>query len=570
MGNTRKIELEEILYQKGITLIALIITIVVMLILAGVTINLTIGENGIFSAAVEAREKQKISAYKEKVELARGTVALYNMGEVTLEKLIEEIYNQKIVPHGSIIIQEDGKTAVMTTEEGYIFEITVDSIQYVSKGEIQTPPLDETNPTVTVEVRSINDKKVEITIKGQDNETGIKSYSLYVGEELVDTVVTNKEEIKIEVETSFGIKKCYVIAEDNAGNSVKSEEKEIEDNTIRTTEEMIAFRDSVNNGNTYEGKTIEMLNDIDLQGSATNKWTPIGNTEKVFAGTFDGKNNVINNIYIDTTNSYQGLFGYNTGTIKNVGIKTGTIKVGSISGALVGYSLGQIEKCYNNVDIHVYEGGNSGGLVGIIEQGAKISKCYNTGNIEGNITVTYETISGVVAWVNNSTIEYSYNTGDISVTTEANNTRACGVAGANNSIIKSCYNVGNISLVTNESVYPVSAGINAQMHNSKMYDCYNIGITTIQPTPTGPARNGGLTGYFDSDCVMENCYWLSTVSPVGVADCPGGAEEGNYEAIQIDKEEEMKNISSRLGSDFKEDTNNINNGFPILAWQDEE
>ena len=37
--------------QKGITLIALIITIVILIILAGVAINLTVGENGIFSKA---------------------------------------------------------------------------------------------------------------------------------------------------------------------------------------------------------------------------------------------------------------------------------------------------------------------------------------------------------------------------------------------------------------------------------------------------------------------------------------------------------------------------------------
>ncbi len=37
--------------NKGITLIALVITIIVLLILAGVTINLTLGENGIFRTA---------------------------------------------------------------------------------------------------------------------------------------------------------------------------------------------------------------------------------------------------------------------------------------------------------------------------------------------------------------------------------------------------------------------------------------------------------------------------------------------------------------------------------------
>lgn len=42
---------------KGITLIALVITVVILIILAGVAINLTIGENGIFSKAKYARDK---------------------------------------------------------------------------------------------------------------------------------------------------------------------------------------------------------------------------------------------------------------------------------------------------------------------------------------------------------------------------------------------------------------------------------------------------------------------------------------------------------------------------------
>jgi len=43
--------------NKGITLIALVITVIILIILAGVAINLTIGENGIFSKAKYARDK---------------------------------------------------------------------------------------------------------------------------------------------------------------------------------------------------------------------------------------------------------------------------------------------------------------------------------------------------------------------------------------------------------------------------------------------------------------------------------------------------------------------------------
>ena len=47
--------------KKGITLVALVVTIVVLLILAGVSINLILGDNGIVKKAQEAREKTEDS-----------------------------------------------------------------------------------------------------------------------------------------------------------------------------------------------------------------------------------------------------------------------------------------------------------------------------------------------------------------------------------------------------------------------------------------------------------------------------------------------------------------------------
>lgn len=55
---------------KGITLIALVVTIVVLLILAGVSINLVIGNNGIINKAGEAKEKTGTAKEKEMIQLA--------------------------------------------------------------------------------------------------------------------------------------------------------------------------------------------------------------------------------------------------------------------------------------------------------------------------------------------------------------------------------------------------------------------------------------------------------------------------------------------------------------------
>ena len=51
--------------QRGITLIALVITIIVLLILAGVSIAMLTGNNGILSQAQKASEETKIAEEKE-------------------------------------------------------------------------------------------------------------------------------------------------------------------------------------------------------------------------------------------------------------------------------------------------------------------------------------------------------------------------------------------------------------------------------------------------------------------------------------------------------------------------
>ena len=62
--------------NKGITLVALVVTIVVLLILAAVSINLVLGENGLIANAKEAREKSK-NATDEESQLVNGTIPDY-------------------------------------------------------------------------------------------------------------------------------------------------------------------------------------------------------------------------------------------------------------------------------------------------------------------------------------------------------------------------------------------------------------------------------------------------------------------------------------------------------------
>ena len=69
--------------EKGITLIALVITIIVLLILAGVTIATLTGDNGILTKATEAKDKTEEGEEEEKVKLSvAGALAKDNGGEI--------------------------------------------------------------------------------------------------------------------------------------------------------------------------------------------------------------------------------------------------------------------------------------------------------------------------------------------------------------------------------------------------------------------------------------------------------------------------------------------------------
>ena len=65
--------------ESGITLVALVVTIIVLLILAGVAISLTIGENGIFTRAQNATKKWDEAETREETEMNTFTNTYDNL-----------------------------------------------------------------------------------------------------------------------------------------------------------------------------------------------------------------------------------------------------------------------------------------------------------------------------------------------------------------------------------------------------------------------------------------------------------------------------------------------------------
>ena len=84
----------------------------------------------------------------------------------------------------------------------------------------------------------------------------------------------------------------------------------------------------------FAGKTFKLTQDIDLGG---NEWTPIGSSDHIFKGTFDGNGKKIANLLITGNNSNVGLFGVtHDGEIKNFTLinakVSGRLNVGTVAG----------------------------------------------------------------------------------------------------------------------------------------------------------------------------------------------------------------------------------------------
>ena len=109
--------------RKGITLIALVITIIVLLILAGVSIAMLTGENGILNQANKAKTETEYKGAEEKVKLAiMGARA--DDGQMTAEELTREIGYQGGTLSGDtfpVEVQMDGRTFTVD-ENGTVTE----------------------------------------------------------------------------------------------------------------------------------------------------------------------------------------------------------------------------------------------------------------------------------------------------------------------------------------------------------------------------------------------------------------------------------------------------------------
>ena len=286
---------------------------------------------------------------------------------------------------------------------------------------------------------------------------------------------------------------------------------------ISTAAELAWFRDYVNGTIVNEGEkdktthpsaSATLTADIDLSkfchaADGTKytdepSWTPIGNSNNKYQGTFDGNDKTISNLYINATSNYTGFFGYAVDCrIKNITFDNAKVKSTNIYGT--GILAGAFEKCtIENIKIlancSVEGTENTGGIAGA--GAGNISNCENramvngtnkVGGIVGNyydntisscanygaVTGTEYAVGGIVGYFGSGTMQNSANYGDISGAVVVGNLIGYALTFNLNNVL----GVGNVTatnqkggLLVGESNDPRStaAGVLAYNNNAKL------------------------------------------------------------------------------------------------------
>ena len=422
---------------------------------------------------------------------------------------------------------------------------------------------------------------------------------------------TNSEEIpeekfQEELDESFGVNKSYVVKLKNKYEIIVKDKKNIY--TLEKTGNIIGpikmleidyAGDITKNGkfdgskewpykieciedlimisnlsknNTFEGKYIILTRNLDFD-SAYSYNNPItvefgdlnGNAEDgnklikeittgtgfvsigLFKGIFDGDNHWIKNLYINSNASFQGMFSAvsTEGTVKNLKISGNISTKESYCGGIAGTTRpgknndGKIENCHNYCDIS----GKSyvGGILGYNQHDFAFVNCSNYGSLN-NYTNTYT--GGIVANTDglNTIISGCANYADIE--------NGAGIAGNIKGNMFNCYNNGN----TKQGLVGANQG--------KVYNSYSTGMSeTI--VHYNMYNNSHIYKVFGIENKLNKFIWNGDTNKDEYSAMLENEKLKSNECLEV-----LNKCNVTEYSDYwKQDTNNINNGYPILKWQ---
>ncbi len=203
---------------------------------------------------------------------------------------------------------------------------------------------------------------------------------------------------------------AYVVNYNKEGTTIERSQQgkslDIDINGNGTIDEGETFRFPVYGGEFLRATSFVLTADIDLGGKDM-PWTPIGSLNSTyFPGEFDGGDHKITNLFVNSSASYAGLFGYTTyqTTIKNLSVSGDVKTTGSYAGGIVGYTATNtatglsLTNCTfsGTVTANRYAGGLVGGYS--IWSGTPaftFTNCYTTGEVKTTNSSSASAVGGL-------------------------------------------------------------------------------------------------------------------------------------------------------------------------------
>lgn len=455
--------------RKGITLIALIITIIILLILAGITLNLVIGENGLISKSKNAIKESNLKSELEKVQLSVTNAGIDKDGtrDLTKQNLQESLDNgfgigvsevSEVQADGSYIIKI-GENVYIVNKNGNIEKDEMEQVIDANPGEFAGNGTEE-SPYL---IESIEDL-VALSTNVNAGESYKNKYF-----KLTKTLDFNS----IKSYVNYQSKYAYNSGKD--GYELNDGGEEIK-KLCTTVEGFITIaRKTTFEGNIF-GNNCSIKNlYINIQAESSNTDGNIGLFGMIANNKIEDLSVTGNIIAI---NDYiGGIVGYGNNDEISIIIKNCNSDVniicsadGYIIGGIAGCMYGRIEKCTNTGEIEVNSQTenatiNAGGIAGFIAKAENgdsdiISECSNSGEIKatnkGNNTWSDLAIGGIVGYNNGTIIEKSVNYANIYGKCEENNSNVGGITGYNDTFdeeiakVNNCKNKGNVTGISNQ------------------------------------------------------------------------------------------------------------------------
>ena len=430
--------------QRGITLIALVITIIVLLILAGVSIAMLTGDNGILTQATNAKERTDKATEEEKIQMAVLGSSIVDNGYAEVldtDDFTKELQNQfgsqslDIVANGDgsfIITVEDTKRKYYVNDDKTV--INSDNIVEISTAEELASFRDDVNSGNSYEGKAVLLTADNITLSGEWEPIGY--YDQATDEKKPDTT-TNKPFKGI-----FDGGNCTINGIDITTNkSYQGLFSFVVDGTIRNI--TIGASNNIT-GDTRVGGVVGYL--YGFEGNISNciNYSNVDcNSGGGIVGLIAGQHTVYNCKNYGTIIGAGGIVGSSNGTdweqfanVSNTIINCGnygsvTRENGDYCGGIAGYFKGDILNCCNKGEISNINNEFIGGIVGNIAAGFTIENCYNISNVSG-----YANVGGILG---------GYDARDGSID------------------IKNCYSIGEVTGTT--GVGDIVGNINVEQIN---------------------------------------------------------------------------------------------------------